>query len=182
MKLTHVRNSVLKSFNDPWSFYPLLAIIRVLNWGEKPWLSLVSIFYKPKDPGLLETDLYLFKSDFFQPHLPVMPISYFEWLLFSGIFKCIILKTTWHYFDSWSFMFLEQVWFPSKLFILLSLFTCYIVLVLYCRVTNNYNFNGLKQHSFILQFLSQESGHFNWVFCYKAAVKVVAGTRVSSVD
>lgn len=58
----------------------------------------------------------------------------------------------------------------------------FIVLVLYCHMTNNHNFNGSKQHLFILQFLSQESGHLNWVFCHKAAVKVAAGTGVSSVD
>lgn len=59
----------------------------------KPRLSLSFIFYKLNEPGQLETDLYLFKPDYFQQYLPVMPISYSELLLLSGISKCIIFKT-----------------------------------------------------------------------------------------
>lgn len=40
-----------------------------------------------------------------------------------------------------------------------------IVLVFCCDVTNYHNFSSLKQHPFMSQFLSQESGHLNWVFC-----------------
>lgn len=87
-----------------------------------------------------------------------MLTSHSECLLLSGMSDCIVFKAAWHCFDSWSLMLLKEVWFPSKLFILLNF-------VLYCCVTNDHNFSGLKQHPFILQFLWVRSlgtftGHF----------------------
>lgn len=90
----HKWETLLKTFNISEAFPSVCNVQKLEFWAKEknPDLSLVSIFYKVKDPGQLETDLYLFKPDYFQQYLPVILISYSEWLLLSGISKCIILK------------------------------------------------------------------------------------------
>lgn len=90
----HKWETLLKNFNIHEAFPPVCNLQKLEFWAKEknPDLSLLSLFYKVKDPGQPETDLYLFKPDYFQQYLPVILISYSEWLLLSGISKCIILK------------------------------------------------------------------------------------------
>lgn len=127
----HKWETLLKNFNVPEAFLPVCNVQKLEFWAteKNPDFSLVSILYKVKDSGQLETDLlsllnlitfsstyqlysFLIQSDF----------CLLEFLNVLFFFK----KTVWYCFDSWSFMPLEEVWLPSKLFILISLFTCCI--------------------------------------------------------
>lgn len=88
-----------------------------LNWRGKPWLNLVSTFYKPKR----ETDLCLFKPDYLQQYLPWCSFlqSYFCFLAFLNV---LFLKLP----DS--ALTLEILWFGRKYAFLLNCLSCLDIL------------------------------------------------------